>query len=798
VDADARRARQWLLAAAFLILLVLLCVAAGLRTTPEQVVVSDMMALLPSAEADPTVTRAVRSIRQRLERRQALLVSAPGAETARQAARSVVAQLRGSGLYAAVTLEVDVDRWRDTASFYAPYRGRLLAEPTRKQLAAGTHDALIGTVQRELYTPLSTLRSLQLSHDPFLVFERYLKGLGDTLPSKLALGDGVLTAFDGTWHHVFVQAELADSPFSLDQQQRVGEVMIAVRAMLAAEWPAARLASAGVIDHAVASSRSAKREISIVGVGSLIGIVVIQLITFGGIFPLVAILLAVALGIIAGFAACLLIFGEVHLLTLVAGSSLIGISVDYAFHFLADRFRQAPNWSADVALAHVLPGIRLGLITSLLGFAGLGGSGFPGLQQIAVFSAAGLCAAYGVVRFLYPVLFGHFHLPAKAPLLLRFASRWLELWSTASRGHASAAIAVAVPLLAVLLWGAMQLSTDDNLRLLHNPDPATQADAATVAEATGRNPSSQFFLVETADAEALLQAEEALHPRLEAARRAGAISGFQMLSLYVPSRRRQDENLALLQTLAAGDAAPIDRLVDGIGLDAAIAERFRRGLAEAENATLDLHQWLADPASAPARHLWLGATKGGVVAIVALDSVRDLAALAALETSDGVVRFVDHVAMMSDNFGRYRERASLLLALAYLVISLVLAIRYGIRGMLACISVPLGTVVVTLGLFGLAGVAVNLFHVVALTLVLGMGVDYVIFCREAKTGQVATMLAILLSALSTQLAFGLLAFSSVAAIHGFGLTVLIGMIVAYVLAPLSRYHMKPQVAFEGS
>jgi predicted exporter len=71
----------------------------------------------------------------------------------------------------------------------------------------------------------------------------------------------------------------------------------------------------------------------------------------------------------------------------------------------------------------------------------------------------------------------------------------------------------------------------------------------------------------------------------------------------------------------------------------------------------------------------------------------------------------------------------------------------------------------------------------ALLLVLGIGVDYAIFFRETGTDSPATFFAIALSSITTLSAFGLLAFSETAAIHAFGLTVLIGIFVAFLLSP---------------
>ena len=79
-------------------------------------------------------------------------------------------------------------------------------------------------------------------------------------------------------------------------------------------------------------------------------------------------------------------------------------------------------------------------------------------------------------------------------------------------------------------------------------------------------------------------------------------------------------------------------------------------------------------------------------------------------------------------------------------------------------------------------------------MVLGIGIDYTLFFAENRHVDQqqtrSTLLSISLSAATTLLSFGLLALSDTLAIHSFGITVLTGIIVAWLLAPMS---MNPHV-----
>jgi len=93
----------------------------------------------------------------------------------------------------------------------------------------------------------------------------------------------------------------------------------------------------------------------------------------------------------------------------------------------------------------------------------------------------------------------------------------------------------------------------------------------------------------------------------------------------------------------------------------------------------------------------------------------------------------------------------------------------------------------TLALLGIAGQNLQLFHVLALMLLLGIGVDYGIFLHENPSRRDAiAWLAVALSALGTLLSFGLLSLSKTPALQAFGLTMLIGTTTVWLIVPCFR------------
>jgi predicted exporter len=151
------------------------------------------------------------------------------------------------------------------------------------------------------------------------------------------------------------------------------------------------------------------------------------------------------------------------------------------------------------------------------------------------------------------------------------------------------------------------------------------------------------------------------------------------------------------------------------------------------------------------------------------------------------VQWVDKVGGISAVLGRYRAYMGWVVLCAYALVYLVLFPRYRSRTW-RVLAPTAAASILTLALLGLAGQSLQLFHVLALMLLLGIGVDYGIFMQErhGETGHAdndAPWLAVGLSAANTLLSFGLLALSGTPALRAFGLTMLAGTALVWLAAP---------------
>ncbi|MDN4051871.1 MMPL family transporter [Massilia sp. YIM B02763] len=745
----------------------------GQRIVPD----TDILALLPAGERDPVLQQSFTHMVDSAQQRVVVLVGAPGWNDAVRAADAYAAVLHPHG----ALLRQDAVGDEAQAGWLAglqPHATLLLAaadEAALRSRPAGewTQDALA-----RLYNAFSGPKLGAFRDDPFGLFANWMQERAGETPVRPREGR-LFVAGEGR-QYVLLTYTLAPSAFSLAAQRELVPLLDRATAAAHGALPAAEVIQAGVVLHAAAAGRQASGEVETIGVGSLLGIVLLTWLTFRSVKPITLVLLAIGIGFLGALSVCWLLFGRIHLLTLVFGASLIGVAQDYGFYFLCHRLGADARLDSPALLRRLLPGLGLTLLAAVIGYLGLALTPFPGLRHMAVFSALGLAFAWLTVVCWFPLLIGPRTL--RAGWLVRrvhvAAARWPRL---SARPPALATVALLAAIAAV---GCARLGTNDDIRSLQSSPAHLVQDQIKLGRLLDAPTPVQYYLVRGASPEQVLQREEALKQRLDPLVAQGELRGVQALSNWVPSARTQARRLAALDTTLLAADGPLAALAQAVGEDDAWAEATRAQL-RGRAAPLTPDAFLRTPASEPWRHLWLGEVDGVYASIVALRGMRYAAIPALARAADGIdgVQWVDKVRGISALLGRYRTYMGAVVLGAYVLVFAVLYPRY--RGRTWRVLAPTAAAsVLTLAVLGLTGQGLQLFHVLALMLLLGVGVDYGIFIQEdADKRDVAPWLAVGLSAASTLLSFGLLALSGTPALHAFGLTMLLGTALVWLAAP---------------
>ena len=731
---------------------------------------TDVMALLPVNEQAPDVALATEQLVGQMSRQVVVLLGAGEWADARAAVQVFRQSLAiGAGTRLREDPVAQKTSMEAALGFYQPWRERLLTPAQRAMLAGMPDGALVQKALQDLYQPAVQARLSDWASDPLGLWTQWWTARGAQSQARPRDGELWVAADGQQW--AVLQFTLQGSAFRLSGEPMLDGALQAALAQVHAKWPGARMVTAGVPLHAEAAAVQAHWEINTIGWGSLAGVLLLVWLAFRSLRPMALVGVSLLVGCAVALSVTALFFEQVHLLTLVFGASLVGVAEDYGIHYFASR-QGAPGRSPHGLMRTLLPALWLALGTSAIAYLALGAAAFPGLRQMAVFSVVGLMAAMFTVVCWFPWLdrgtMPHSRVAQRIGQTLMAWPRWR---------HALPGSITVCGALMLLLWLRGGLHAQDDVRQLQNASPSLVAQQRQVGEILGLPSPAQLYLVQGSTPEQVLQREEELKDRLDALVAHQVLVGYSAVSDWVPSARRQDS-----------DALLVDRAQDAVfkGVNAVLGESFARATTPPPQQ-LTVQAWLAQPISAAARPLWLGERDGAYRSLLMLRGVKGLESLPALEGAaqglDGVT-WVDKPAEISGLLQRYRISMTELLLLGHVLVLAALWLRFGRKAWRAWMPTVLASLVVG-GVLTVFGMPWQLFNVLALMLLLGVGVDYGIFLQEHEDDPHA-WLAVVIGAGSTWLSFGLLGLSATPALKAFGLTLMLGLPLVLVLAPLFR------------
>lgn len=751
---------------AFVLALLALTALAAWQWRGGSPVGTDLLELLPHENVTPLVAEAEARMQAPVNRELVVLVHHPDELAAKALAERIGHTWRGLGLFETVQWDVqaDLDAVRQQL-----LDGRLAMLPGR--------DRMLITESPARFIEQRTIQLLDPVGAYLVPADQDWFGLAARAQQALPQPGNVTADLDGaliarhageTW--AVVRARTRGDAFNGNLPAEVAAAVDKARADVALAR-GTLIAASGLL-YAADGAEQAHREMSLIGGLSLAATVALLLMVFRRLRVLLVIV-PVGVGALAGTTACIAVFGDIHVLTLVLGASLIGVAIDYPLHVLSKCWA-VERWSLSQALHHARPGLTLALATNVIGYLALAFTPLPALTQVALFSAAGLAASFLATLCLLPVLIGDEPLrPWAAPLA--WANRLLGWHARLTQRIPSVWL---FGVLAVFcLLGALRLDLHDDVRQWVARAPELQAEASQVAAVTGFQPTSQFLLVTAPDETTLLQRLRHTTTALDALVRQDALDGYLSLNqIAMATKEEQNAVQEALQGLRSA-AEPLETLgIESTQLNAEI-EVLQ---ALSPHALADV---LEGPLGEPWRALWVGAHDSSVAAIVSLRGLRSPSQIQSASTALEGVTFVDRLAQINQVFSQTQRHAALLKALACGLILLLLWKPFGIGGAARVVGLSMLAALCALASLGWLGQPLTLFGLFGLLLVTAIGVDYAILLRERVGGVSVALVGTLLSAVTTWLSFGLLALSHTPAVSSFGITVTLGLIFSFLLAP---------------
>lgn len=751
---------------------------------------ADLSAFLPSAPT-PGQRLLTEELRAGLASRLIMVaIEGADADARAQAAAGLTRRLRAAPDFVEVN-DGDFGNLAPTADFIVSHRYQLSDAVTAQRFsAAGLHEAIADTLDL-LASPESFLVKPLFTRDPTGETFHILDELD---PPRINTVGGVWSSRDGRRALLIAQTRAAGS--DTDGQERAEAAIRSAFAATAATLPPARtlvlrLSGPGVF--AVTSRAVIRSQVLRLSTLSAILIATLLLIAYRSVAALLLTFVPVAAGALAGVAAVSLGFGVVHGITLGFGVTLIGEAVDYAIYLFIQTQWQQSAW----------PTIRLGMLTSVCGFAALVPSGFQGLAQLGLYSIAGLAAAALVTRFVLPEWRPRILLTRDLSPLGITLSRLL---ATLQRGRAALAL-VAIVAAAVLFGNRTALFSRELSDLSPVPVADQELDASLRAD-VGAPDARYLVVVSSADTAATLAAAEAIALRLRSLTTGGLIGGFESPTRYLPSPATQRARQASLPS-AAELTARLPQAVAGLPVSAARLAPFVDDVEAARHAAVLTPRDLAGTpfgsavgalltvsGSTTTAFLPVTPAAGGDLTAAAIAALRAAAATTEQASAAPVsARVLDLKAEADGLYTHYLEQAvSLSLAGLGAILILLIVTRSPSRALRIVAPLALAVLAVAAGLTA-AGQRLGILHVVGMLLIVAVGSNYALFFDRLAQYQRAevprTLASLALANLSTVIGFGVLAFSSVPVLAALGSTTAPGALLALLFSAL----LAPRASF---
>ena len=657
----------------------------------------------------------------------------------------------------------------------------------------GLHNAISDSID-QIASPAGLLFKSLLPHDPTGEMLQLLDAMNTN--SRPQLIDGAWASQDGKTALLLLQTSAlgSDTDAQKNAMQAIeSEFNYTVKNSLANNevklQPQLLMTGPGVFS--VVARDTIKKQVRLIFIVSTALIALLLLAAYRSVTALLLGFLPVATGILAGIASVSLGFGVVHGITLGFGTALIGEAVDYSIYLFMQSEHSLDGNNEQNFKAWVMqvwPTVRLGVLTSVFGFAALLLSGFPGLAQLGLYSVTGLIAAAAMTRYVLP------HLIPKSFKIQDVTNAGLKL-----SYYAQLAKCLRWPTIALVAASSIVIYQHHNhlwnneLSALSPISAAGQALDTRLRAGMGAPDVRYVVVVSGNSQEDTLMSTEKLSAALQGLVEKDVLASFHSASHYLPSQSTQSARLASLPTTA--ELKPkLEAALKGLPVRSKVFAPFLTDVETARKKPLLQRSDLAGTSMAMALDAMLlqqGQRWSALIPLTApasgnIDAVQVRAAIERAQVSNAL--FVDIKTESDRLYSGYMHEAILLsLAGLFAIIILLLFVLRSATQVLAVIA-PLAAAVLTV-VAGLAlfGQQLMILHLIGLLLVVAIGSNYALFFNptvEQDTHAISprTYASLLFANVATVLGFGLLAFSSVPVLQAMGMTVAPGVILALIFS----------------
>jgi predicted exporter len=725
---------------------------------------TDLLDILPVSNSLKQISKADKALSAKTARSFFILAEADDFDGAKAAAQALYERVLGvfgaEKLFDEIELYIDDEIMLQLTDYLYRYRYMLQDGETTALLEDGNAELVASEGLASAFGMFNAAPLDNMETDPFFLTERLASRFFSLLlrqGSSMAPRENVLYAEAGGKFYCLIRGTFSDAGLSLAGKQNAVPLIYDMAGQIKLQTPDVNFIYSGIPFHTYESSKTAQTEISLITTVSLIVIVLIFLLAFRAFLPILLSFCAVLVSIAAGTSAVLLFFSEIHIITFVFGTTLIGVCVDYAIHYFVSGGR----------IGKIMRSITLCFLSTEIAFIALFCAPFMLLKQFAVFLFFGLASAFLSVLCVFPAL---------SAVTVKIAIKKHK--SLGAFPCVSILICFALALITVLFANRHNIKIENDLSSLYTMSERLKESEKTAAAVLNSGASGFYFIVEGDSPDEVLRREETLCRNLDKVLSNSDGQSYLSVSSFVPSIETQRESYAASKKLLPLAGQQLSYL----GFYGESLELFLDDFASSEGEFIifdKLPPYIKNIVS----HLWIGEIDGSYFTCVLPLHVNAASVLTDAAAQLPAVHFVNKTKSINAELDALTKNILCLFAAAFILVCIVLFMFYRLKNTLkVCLSImfSFSCVFAALSIFN---IPFGFFSAAALVLIFGMGVDYMVFMIDGLSDG-ESFFAVKLSWLTTELSFGALALSSFAPVHIFGLTVFSGLGAAFVSAAL--------------
>ena len=597
--------------------------------------------------------------------------------------------------------EQQTDDYEVLLNDYKAASQNLLSDKTRKLLSENDFDTVFKNSREFLYNPASIIVS-EPKNDPFMLFSDFITLLFQKQPQYKS-------ELNGKSYSVLNLKNLKDS-------KKIKKI-VELQKKYSVDGKKVYLTGAPI--HSYITAERSSSEINIIVALSTIFVLSLAYFYFRNIKVLIPIIVSITTGIFLGYAATATFFTNVHILTFVFSTSLIGICIDYSLHFFVENER-----------SKLFKSLTCSLVTTVAAFLTLLFSNIPLLKQIAIFTSVGLITVYFTVLLFYKYLTLDLSKKITLPQFKIKYKKW---------------IITAFAIFAVI--GFCKVKYSDDITTLYKPSE-TLAKSEKLLNDISVNQNRTIVTVYGKDIQTVLQREEAVRDTVQAETVA--------LSDFIPSISRQNDNYSLISKLYNNKLYDCSDILSQKQIINLLIEKDRVYIYPNFEKYPFLKNFMADE-------------KTSVMVINSnIENIKNVKGAKIINVSKDI----------SGEMAKHRKTCIALVAVSFVFLFAFLYANY--KKLAIKIVLPsLFGILTSIAALGITSQTMNLFHIFAIFLILGFTLDYSIF-RVSKIKNSKD--AVLISCITTAFSFLMLTFTSFKLISTLGFMIGVGILSAYLFS----------------